>query len=171
MKEKAKAIVFKYLTPQEVSWMLTKWQPRNESENSIILKEGTASDEIFIIDAGQVELFLTRNEVVLSLSRLQESSFFGEISFLTDKPSPATVKAKTDCRLRVLKKQDFMEIINENSKIAAKFLLALSESLCNQITVTNVNLENYFLANQTIVDNESFRKLYILTHKAPSSSG
>ena len=64
-----------------------------------------------------------------------------------------------------------MDMINENPKVAAKFLLAIGENLCNQIMASNVNLENYFLINQTIVDNELFRKLYILTHKAPSSSG
>lgn len=151
--------------------MLVKWQPRNVSENTIIVKEGTTGEEMYIIESGQVEVFLTRGEVVLSLSELQEPSFFGEIAFLTDKPRSATVKAKTDCRLLVLKKQDFMDIVNENAKVAAKFLLAMSEGLCKRITTSNVNLERFFLTNQTIVDNESFRKLYILTHKAPSSSG
>jgi CRP/FNR family cyclic AMP-dependent transcriptional regulator len=171
MKEKVKISLFKHLTPQEVSWILVKWQPRNVSENSIVIKEGTPGDEMFIIESGRVEVLLTRGEVVLLLSELGESSFFGEVAFLTDKPRSATVKAKTDCRLLVLKKQDFMEIVNENPKVAAKFLLAISENLCSQIITSNVNLENYFLTNQAIVDNESFRKLYILTHKAPSSSG
>jgi CRP-like cAMP-binding protein len=171
MKEKVKISLFKHLTPQEVSWMLVKWQPRNVSENSIIIKEETPGDEMFIIESGRVEVLLTRGEVVLLLSELGESSFFGEIAFLTDKPRSTTVKAKTDCRLLVLKKQDFMEIVTENPKVAAKFLLAVVENLCNQIITSNVNLENYFLTSQAIVDNESFRKLYILTHKAPSSSG
>jgi CRP/FNR family cyclic AMP-dependent transcriptional regulator len=171
MKEKAKAPIFKYLTPQEVSWMLVKLQPRNVPENTVIIKEGTPGDEMFIIESGQVEVFLTRGEVVLMLSELQEPSFFGEIAFFTDKPRSATVKAKTDCRLLVLKKQDFMDIVSENPKVAAKFLLAMNEGLCNRITTSNTNLEKFFLTNQTIIDNESFRKLYILTHKAPSSSG
>ena len=171
MKEKKKIVFFKYLTPQEVSWMLAKWRPRSVSENTVIIKEGTPGDEMFIIESGQVEIFLTRGEVILLRSELQETSFFGEIAFLTGKPRSAGVKAKTDCRLLVLKKQDFMDIVDENPKVAAKFLLAIGENLCNQIVASNVNLENYFLTNQTIVDNELFRKLYILTHKAPSSSG
>ncbi len=166
-----KVIIFKYLTPQELDWMLVKWKTRNVAENTIIIKEGTTGDEMFIIESGSVEVYLTRGDVVVSLSELQETSFFGEMTLLTDKPNSTTVKAKADCRLLTLKKQDFMDIVSENPKVAAKFLLAMGEDLCNRIMTTNVNLENHFLVNQTIVDNESFRNLYILTHRAPSSSG
>jgi CRP-like cAMP-binding protein len=171
MKELEKVKLFRYLTPQEVSWMMVKWQPREVPEGTVIIKEGSIGNEMFIIEAGRVEINLVRGDVVLLLTELQESSFFGEMSILANKPRSATVKAKTDVRLLVLKKQDFMEILNENPKVAAKFLLAMGEDLCNRIITANTNLENYFLINQAIVDNKSFRDLYILAHKAPSSSG
>ena len=151
--------------------MLVKWQAREVPEGTVIRKEGSTGDEMFIIETGRVEINLVRGDVVLLLTELQESSFFGEMSILTNKPRSATVKAKTDVRLLVLKKQDFMDIVNENPRVAAKFLLAMGEDLCNRIILTNSNLENYFLINQAIVDNKSFRDLYILAQKAPSSSG
>ncbi len=171
MKDMTKVRLFKYLTPQEVDWLLVKWKPRDIPEGTVIIKEGTTGDEMYIIETGRVEVYLTRGDVVLLLSELQETSFFGEMALLTDKPRSATVKAKVECRVLALKKQDFMNIINENPKVAAKFLLAMGEDLSNRIMQTNANLENYFLINQAIVDNESFRNLYILTHKAPSSNG
>ena len=151
--------------------MLVKWQAKEVPEGTVIIKEGSTGDEMFIIESGRVEINLVRGDVVLLLTELQESSFFGEMSILTSKPRSATVKAKTAVRLLVLKKQDFMDIVNDNPKVAAKFLLAMGEDLCNRIITTNSNLENYFLINQAIVDNKSFRDLYILAHKAPSSSG
>lgn len=171
MKELEKVRLFKYMTPQEVSWMLVRWQPREVTEGSVVIKEGTTGDEMFIVETGRMEVYLIRGDVVLLLSELQESAFFGEMSILTDKPRSVTVKAKTDARLQVLKKQDFMDIVNENPKVAAKFLLAMTEDLSNRIITTNRNLENYFLINQAIVDNKMFKDLYILAQKAPSSSG
>ncbi len=171
MKDLSKVALFKYLSAHEISWLMVKWEPREVVKDTVIIKEGTTGDEMFIIESGKVEVFLTRGDIVLVLSELGESSFFGEMALLTDKPRSATVKAKTDCRLYVLKKQQFMDIINENPKVAAKFLLAMGEDLSHRIMITNANLENYFLINRAIVDNESFRNLYILTHKAPSSSG
>ncbi len=151
--------------------MLTKWQPHNITENTIILKQGAEGDEMFIIDSGRVEVYLTHGEVVFLLSELQEPSFFGELVFLTGKPCMINVKAKTDCRLLGLKRGDFLEIVDENPKVAAKFLLAIAEELSNQVVTTNGNVENHFLVNQKVVDNELFKKLYILTHQALSSSG
>ncbi|MEO0142756.1 MAG: cyclic nucleotide-binding domain-containing protein [candidate division WOR-3 bacterium] len=171
MKDLKGVLLFKYLSPQEIDWMRARWEPRDIAKDTVIIKEGTVGDEMYIIESGKVEVFLTRGDLILILSELGESSFFGEMSLLTDKPRSATVKAKTDCRLLVLKKNQFMEIVNENPKVAAKFLLAMGEDLSNRIMATNANLENYFLINRAIVDNESFRNLYILTHKAPSSSG
>ncbi|MBE0433757.1 cyclic nucleotide-binding domain-containing protein [candidate division WOR-3 bacterium] len=171
MKDLEKVSLFKHMTSQEVSWMLPKWQPMDVPEGAVIIKEESMGDEMFIIETGRVELYLVRGDVVLLLTGLQEPLFFGEMSFLTGQPRSFTVKAKTDARLHVLHKQDFIEIVNENPKIAAKFLLAMVEDLCNRITVTNRNIENYFLINQAVVDNKSFRDLYIFAHKAPSSSG
>lgn len=171
MKDFKKIILFKYLSPQEIDWLFVKWEPKEVPKDTVIIKEGTIGDEMYIIESGKVEVFLTRGDLVLVLSELDESSFFGEMALLTEKPRSATVKAKTDCRLLVLKKNQFMEIVNENPRVAAKFLLAMGEDLSNRIMTTNANLENYFLITRAIVDNELFRNLYILTHKAPSSSG
>ena len=171
MKDFSQVVLFKYLTPQEISWMIVKWHAREVPKDTMIIKEGSSGDEMFIIESGRVEVFLTRGDLVLMLTELQDFSFFGEMALLTDKPRSATVKALSDCRLLSLKQSDLSEIINENPKVAAKFLMAMGENLSNRIMATNANLENYFLINQAIVDNESFRNLYILTHKAPSSNG
>lgn len=151
--------------------MLPRWQPREVSEGTEIIREGTKGDEMFIIETGRVEIYLMRGDVVLLMTELQEAGFFGEISLLTGKPRSVTAKAKTNARLLVLRKHDFMDIVNENPKIASKFLLAMVEDLGNRIIISNKNIENYFLINQAIVDNKSFRDLYMLAHKAPSSSG
>lgn len=171
MKDFSKVVLFKNLTPQEINWMIVKWHPKEVPKDTIVIKEGTSGDEMYIIESGRVEVFLTRGDLVLMLTELPEYSFFGEMALLTDKPRSATVKALTDCRFLTLKQSDLADIMNENPKVAAKFLMAMGENLSNRISTTNANLENYFLINQAIVDNESFRNLYILTHKAPSSNG
>ena len=48
MKDMTKVSLFKYLTPQEVDWMLVKWKKKNISESTIIIKEETIGDEILL---------------------------------------------------------------------------------------------------------------------------
>ena len=71
MKDMTKVRLFKHLTPQEIDWMLVKWKTRDIQENTVIIKEGTTGDEMYIIESGRVEVYLTRGDVVLLLSELQ----------------------------------------------------------------------------------------------------
>ncbi len=166
-----KIALFKYLSKEELGVVLAKFKKRTVEKDTILFKEGSQGDELFLIESGTVEVYLTRGEITILLAELKEPSFFGEMALLTEKTRSATVKTKTDCQFLVMKKQDLIDIYENNHRVAAKLLLAIGEILSERIINSNKNLENYFLINRAIVDNEEFRRLYILSHKAPSSSG
>ena len=166
-----KIALFKYLSKEELGQVLSKFKQRSVEKDTVLFKEGSQGDELFLIESGTVDVFLTRGEITIVLAELKEPSFFGEMALLTEKTRSATVRTKTDCEFLVLKKQDLTDIYENNSKIASKLLLAIGEILSERIIIGNKNMENYFLINRAIVDNEEFRRLYILSHKAPSSNG
>ncbi len=166
-----KIALFKYLSKDELRYVLARFKKRSIDKDTILFKEGAQGDELFLIESGTVEVFLTRGEITIVLAELKEPSFFGEMALLTEKTRSATVRTKTGCEFLVMKKQDLISIYESNHEIAAKLLLAISEILSERIITSNKNMENYFLINRAIVDNEEFRRLYILSHKAPSSNG
>lgn len=166
-----KIALFKYLSKDELGYVLARFKKRSIDKDTILFKEGAQGDELFLIESGTVEVFLTRGEITIVLAELKEPSFFGEMALLTEKTRSATVRTKTGCEFLVMKKQDLISIYESNHEIAAKLLLAISEILSERIITSNKNMENYFLINRAIVDNEEFRRLYILSHKAPSSNG
>ena len=166
-----KIALFKYLSKGELEYVLSKFKKRSIGKDTILFKEGAQGDELFLIESGTVEVFLTRGEITIVLAELKEPSFFGEMALLTEKTRSATIRTKTDCEFLVMKKQDLINIYETNHEVAAKLLLAISEILSERIITSNKNMENYFLINRAIVDNEEFRRLYILSHKAPSSNG
>lgn len=166
-----KIALFKYLSKEEIDFVLSKFKKRVVKEDTVLFKEGTQGDELFLIESGTVEILLTRGEITILLAELKEPSFFGEMALLTEKTRSATVRTKSECNFLVMKKQALMDIYENNPEIAAKLLLAIGEILSERIISSNKNLENYFLINRAIVDNEEFRRLYILSHKAPSSNG
>ncbi len=163
--------LFKFLSKEELEVVISKFKKRAVKNDTILFKEGAQGDELFLIESGTVEVFLTRGEITIILAELKEPSFFGEMALLTEKTRSATIRTKSDCQFLVMKKQGLMDIYDNNPIIASRLLLAISEILSERIINTNKNLENYFLINRAIVDNEEFRRLYILSHKAPSSSG
>jgi CRP-like cAMP-binding protein len=156
-----KVILFKYLSPSELDSLASRLQRREIAKGTVIFKEGSDGQEMFLITKGEVEISITRNDSKLVLAELGESSFFGEMALITDKPRTATVMALVDSEAYVLSKSEFQGLLVKEPQLMARLLMAMAEVLSQRIQATNENLETYFLINRAIVDNEQFRRLYI----------
>ena len=156
-----KVILFKYLSPSELDSLASRLQRREIAKGTVIFKEGSDGQEMFLITRGEVEISITRNDSKLVLAELGESSFFGEMALITDKPRTATVMALIDSEAYVLSKSEFQGLLVKEPQLMARLLMAMAEVLSQRIQATNENLETYFLINRAIVDNEQFRRLYI----------
>jgi len=156
-----KVSLFYGLDDNQLSKIVEYLEEKNYEKGEIIFEEGSPGNSLFIIKNGRVEVRLKRGDLVLVLAELDEGSFFGELSLITDTPRSATCTALKDTSLYVLKKDDFWKIVEKDPRIGVVVLKNLAEELADRIRETNKNLETYFLINQAIVDNEQFRKLYI----------
>jgi CRP-like cAMP-binding protein len=159
--------LMKYLNPEELRLFEGKLDRREYATGTVVFKERTPGDEMLLITKGAVEISIERNNAKLVLADLPENSFFGEMALITERPRSATATTRSTCELYALSRARFRELLEEQPKLAVRFLLALSEILCGRILSTNENLETYFLINKAIVDNEQFRKLYIHSHAKP----
>lgn len=159
-----KVVLFKYLSPSEMDSLESKLVQRHIAKGTVLFKEGSPGDELFLIIKGEMEVSIERNESKLVLAELGESSFVGEMSLITDRPRTATVTALSDSECYVLSKEEFQRLLVKEPQLSARMLLAMAEILCDRIQATNENLETYFLINRAIVDNEQFRRLYIHSH-------
>ncbi len=155
-----KVQLFLGLNDEELKKIADVLEEKEYEKGKIIFEEGSYGDTLYIIKEGKVEVKLKRGDLVLVLTELGESSFFGELSLITDMPRSATCTALKDTVLFSLKKDHFWKIVEQEPRIGVK-VRNLAEELADRITETNKNLETYFLINQAIVDNEQFRKLYI----------
>jgi CRP/FNR family cyclic AMP-dependent transcriptional regulator len=159
-----KVFLFKYLSPTELDALHDRLEKRAVPKGEKVFNEGSQGNEMYLITKGEVEISISRNESKLVLAELQESSFFGEMALITDKPRTATAVAMVDSDIYVLTKEEFQRLLVKDPQLSARILLAIAEILCDRIQSTNENLETYFLINRAIVDNEQFRRLYIQSH-------
>ncbi|MFQ5796441.1 MAG: Crp/Fnr family transcriptional regulator [Candidatus Bipolaricaulia bacterium] len=99
-------------------------------EGSVILKEGTMGDTIFLIGVGSVRV-TTRKEddSKTTLSIVKKGDFFGEMALFEQRPRAATVTANEDCTLLEVEGQEFLKLLHEHTNIAFEILLKLSERL------------------------------------------
>lgn len=153
--------LFHGLEDSQLSKIVEYLEEKKYEKGEIIFEEGSPGNSLFIINRGRVEVRLKRGDLVLVLAELDDSSFFGELSLISDAPRSATCTALKDTTLYLLRREDFWKIVEKDPRIGVTVLKNLAWELADRIRETNKNLETYFLINQAIVDNEQFRKLYI----------
>ena len=80
--------------------------------NELLLRQGDAGDELFIVRAGEVSVIIGRSGgSTAEVARLGPGRFFGEMSLMTGERRTATVQAMDDCELVSVGKAAFQEIL------------------------------------------------------------
>ncbi|MFQ6617511.1 MAG: Crp/Fnr family transcriptional regulator [Fidelibacterota bacterium] len=105
-------------------------QRRNYKKNNMILIEEDFGDSLFFINKGKVKV--TRisedgREVILSI--LSEGDFFGEMSILDGETRSANVISMDESEVFVLKRGDFLNLLERYPKIAISLLQELAMRL------------------------------------------
>lgn len=103
---------------------------RKCTKDSIILLENEEGDTLFIIISGKVKVTTfseSGKEVIFSI--LNEGDFFGDMSLMDGKPRSATVISIEDSELRLLRRNDFIKLVEEHPGIALKLLEELTTRL------------------------------------------
>lgn len=80
--------------------------------NQVIFNEGDRGDSFYMVHKGSVQV-IQQQKIVRELG---EGSCFGEIALVLDKPRTATVVSINDTKCFVLKKEDFLQLLDEKNK-------------------------------------------------------
>ena len=92
----------------------------------VIIREGDAGSEAFIITGGLCDVFKRKPEGAPQLIRtMGPGEIFGELSVLTRKPRSATVVAQTDVTLRMVTPEALDRELAQNP-ILASFMAAVT---------------------------------------------
>ena len=122
--------LFKDLAEDELQNIGKVTFTRRFPKNALILMAEEEGDTMFVISHGHVKVSLLGedgSEVTLAL--LGPGQFFGEMSLLDGKPRSATVIATHDSELIMLRRADFLRLIESTPQIATKLLATLTERL------------------------------------------
>ncbi|MCI0442439.1 mechanosensitive ion channel family protein [bacterium] len=97
------------------------------ASGELIIREGEAGDSFFIIDQGEVEVFVNSpGGNRKSLATLSVGDFFGEIALLTGERRTASVQATLDVRVFRLKKDSFKSVLETRPDILDEISSVLS---------------------------------------------
>nr|CUU99375.1 hypothetical transcript [Hymenolepis microstoma] len=88
----ARNVLFAHLDENERSDIFDAMFPLHRSKGDIIIKQGDEGDNFYIIDQGEVDIYVN-GELV---SCIGEGGSFGELALIYGTPRAATVKARSD---------------------------------------------------------------------------
>lgn len=157
--------LFTELAANDVQTILTYMAKTEYPEGAFIFRENETGEKMFLIDKGEVEVFVERSGKHITIAKLSSGDFFGEMGILRNNTRSANIIATENIALYELSREGLMEIISKEGILAARFLLNISEVLAERIASTNKEVENWFLINDALVENEQFRNLYFKTHR------
>jgi len=89
--------------------------PRQCEPGEIVVLQGDAANEMYVISRGEVDVVDGTGAVVATL---QEGSFFGEIALVLSQTRTATIRAKTHCDLFALERADFNRVLKDHPQRA-----------------------------------------------------
>jgi len=134
-----KVPIFSGLDETQISFILTKMNKKEYLKGDIILMEDEIGDTFFIILEGSVKVTKDSEdgrEVILAV--LSSGNFFGEISLLDGKTRSANAISLEKTKLMILKRHDFLNLIQEIPQIS----ISLLSELANRIRKTDEQVEN-----------------------------
>jgi CRP/FNR family transcriptional regulator/CRP/FNR family cyclic AMP-dependent transcriptional regulator len=122
--------LFDGLSSDEFETLSTVVQTSTFPKSRLVILAREEGDSFFIILRGRVKVAISGTdgrEMILSV--LGRGEFFGELSLLDGRPRSASVTTLEETTLLVLRRSDFLRILNEQPSLAIKLIVGLASRL------------------------------------------
>lgn len=98
-------------------------------DGEVIVKEGTQSRTMYVIQSGNVKVVKSEGETETTLAMLGEGDIFGEMSLFDAKPRSATVKAMGEARVLAIDHENFLKRIKMDPSLAFRTIKQMSQRI------------------------------------------
>jgi CRP/FNR family transcriptional regulator len=125
-----KTPLFSSLTDKEINQIINKMAVKHFKKNETILYEEDTNEFMYLILMGRVKVIrITEDGKEIILAIHKAGSFFGEMSMIDGKTTPASVIATEHSLIAVISKNDFYSILFSQSKVVINLLKILCTRL------------------------------------------
>lgn len=122
--------MFSHLSESDLSALSNYSYNKLIPKGSSIIRQGDKGDALYIILSGKVRVY-TKNKSgqEITLGRLQNGDYFGELSLLDNSSRSASVDTLETCNLAVIPHTEFKRYLMKNPNIAIELSIELSRRL------------------------------------------
>lgn len=98
-------------------------------KNTMVFSEAQSGADMFIIQEGSVKISKIVEGTEVTLAILKKGDMFGEMALLENKPRSASAIANDDCRLMVINKSNFNQMVATQPQLIARLTTMLADRL------------------------------------------
>lgn len=139
--------LFESLGDEELAEVARSIEEQSYAKGSVVVKEGSAGDCLYLVKRGAVRVEKMRDGKSLVLAELGPGTFFGEMSLiLEDAPHSATVTAKENCEILLIRRLDLEIILNWNTALGMRIWRTFAQVLAARLRETNDKILEQMLA-------------------------
>jgi len=102
---------------------------RDYEVGTVLFREGDPGGEMYVIQAGEVEISRMMGEKRQTLALLPAGEFFGEMAIINNRPRSATATVKKKARLLVIDGETFEAMLRGKTEIAVRMIKSMAERL------------------------------------------
>lgn len=98
-------------------------------DGEAIVRQGEVGDCMYVIQDGQAEVVMEKDDEEVHLAVLGEGSFFGEMAIFENELRMATVRAVGQVRVLTIDKKSFLRRIHEDPSLAYRMVQTMSRRI------------------------------------------
>jgi CRP/FNR family cyclic AMP-dependent transcriptional regulator len=147
------ADIFYGMTATQLELIGNCCQERSFSTGEVIIPEGAASDELYVIVEGEVDILVNpalvsaqREERELAaIATLGRGQSFGEIALVDQGMRSASAKAKQDTRLLVLPREELIQLCEAYPQLGYRLMYNLAADLAFKMRNSGLRIRDDLL--------------------------
>lgn len=114
-----------------------------EPNNTLFRENDDTEKTMYVIIEGRVEIISEsmKTKEKISFFSAGKGLTFGEMSFLDAQPRSATITTTESTEVFIINRKYFDQLLEQKPKVAAKFLLGLSDILSRRLRATDQKLK------------------------------
>lgn len=139
--------LFGHLTPEDLESVARRAKLRQFFPGDIIVWQGQPSTTLFMIVKGIVAVKNMAQEKEKVLAYLMPGNIFGEVGILENQPRSASVEALSEVDVLAIRREDFIDILDQHSSVAVelarmlgRYLIQANRRLSNDGSDTKLTL-------------------------------
>ena len=122
--------IFNNLTDDELETVKNHANTRNYPRSSIIINEGDATDSLYIILDGKVNVYLSdENGKEVILNTHTQGDYFGELALIDDEVRSASVMTTEKSSFLIVNKADFKKLFTSHPDLAFNLIRGLTSRI------------------------------------------